>query len=372
MFINRIKITAKDYSTKLSKSLKFYKGDSIHLSFALSTDAITEINSEVVNGYLPLDNDILQCYVLVEGDAVSGTIIENNEILFHLDSYYTREVCQKRIQLVITETVENSQTEVFHSPPFLLEIAEPLGNWKVQGTEAVVDGAWADVDYVALEDDISTTSENSNLYPWRPGDLITSVRLNAMQDAILNLMYEPISISSMVLSRTTAEKGEVISSLQLTWGYNKDIIEQFLNSNPLNNSLRNLVFNNVSSNTTYTLMASDEKTTATKSVSISFLNGRYSGVSEEKVYDSDFILSLDKQLTTSLKAKFTVSPSVGEYIYYCIPTSFGTPTFSVGGFVGGFEKVATIDFENKFGYIEEYNIYKSANSNLGNTVVEVS
>ena len=54
-----------------------------------------------------------------------------------------------------------------------------------------------------------------------------------------------------------------------------------------------------------------------------------------------------------------------------VPTRFGVPKFTVGGFEGGFSLVATIDFTNSSNYTEPYNIYKSENSNLGNTTVNV-
>ena len=68
---------------------------------------------------------------------------------------------------------------------------------------------------------------------------------------------------------------------------------------------------------------------------------------------------------------FNVSCGDGQYVYFAIPTRFGTPTFSVGGFSGGFVKVSTLDFTNKFGYTEPYDIWKSENSNLGKITVVV-
>ena len=62
----------------------------------------------------------------------------------------------------------------------------------------------------------------------------------------------------------------------------------------------------------------------------------------------------------------------GQYIFYCVPASFGSCSFKVGGFEGGFNKVDTIQFTNASGYTESYDIYKSTNSNLGNTTVVVS
>ena len=91
----------------------------------------------------------------------------------------------------------------------------------------------------------------------------------------------------------------------------------------------------------------------------------------EDTYNSEFILSLNKQLASSKNTTFTTNCGDSQYIYFAIPSRFGTPTFSVGGFVGGFVKAATIDFPNYSGYTEKYDIYRSNNPSLGNKTVTV-
>ena len=128
---------------------------------------------------------------------------------------------------------------------------------------------------------------------------------------------------------------------------------------------------NIKSNKTYTLKATDERDAeATKTTAISFLNGVYWGVAEDKSsFDSAFILSLTKGLQGSKAKTFTVTAGALQHIYYAIPSRYGTPSFKVGGFEGGFAKVATIEFTNASGYAENYDIYKSDNPGLGNTTV---
>ena len=63
--------------------------------------------------------------------------------------------------------------------------------------------------------------------------------------------------------------------------------------------------------------------------------------------------------------------NVNEYIYFCIPVKWDTPTFNVGGFDGGFFKVAEINFTNKSGYTEPYSIWRSDNHSLGSQSVTV-
>ena len=85
----------------------------------------------------------------------------------------------------------------------------------------------------------------------------------------------------------------------------------------------------------------------------------------------DFVKGLQKALTGSKSRDFTVNATEGQYIYYAIPTRFGTPAFFVGGFEGGFAKLKTFDFTNASGYKESYDVYRSDNASLGSTKVTV-
>ena len=101
-------------------------------------------------------------------------------------------------------------------------------------------------------------------------------------------------------------------------------------------------------------------------------SSKFSGVSSSNIYDSDFIKTLSKELSSSKGKTFTVDCGEGQFIFYCVPTRFGSCSFKVGGFEGGFNKVSTIQYTNSSGYTENYDVYKSSNSNLGNTTVVVS
>ena len=185
------------------------------------------------------------------------------------------------------------------------------------------------------------------------------------------LLYVPVS-ANISLSKSTAELGEVVSGLVVTWSYNKDIVSQKFNDVEIDIADRTYTeTEDITSDTTYKVEGNDGKRNVVKSATIKFLNGKYYGVAEEGVYDNDFIKSLTKVLTENKNGNFTVNCGENEFIYFCIPTRFGTPRFSVGGFEGGFFKVDTIEFTNNFGYSENYDIYRSDNSSLGNTTVNV-
>jgi hypothetical protein len=198
-------------------------------------------------------------------------------------------------------------------------------------------------------------------------------KLKAHQEALDELLYVPLTINLTSNIQTTLEIGTTINSVVFNWSYNKDIVSQKFNNQALEASLRTYTYNlPFNSNKSFKLEANDGKGDFNKSISFNFLNGRYWGVSSSNIYNSDFIKTLSKELSSSKGKTFTVNCGEGQFIFYCVPTRFGNCSFKVGGFEGGFNKVNTIEFTNASGYVESYDIYKSTNSNLGNTTVVVS
>ena len=89
--------------------------------------------------------------------------------------------------------------------------------------------------------------------------------------------------------------------------------------------------------------------------------------------DKAFVAGLTKVLSgLHVPARSMVTAGEGEFIYYAIPHRLGTPSFTVGGFEGGFSLLKTFDYENPAGYTESYDVYKSTNANLGATKVVIA
>lgn len=378
--LNKLEING--YRATTSNKLKFYKGDRLKLSFLIANSLISEIHSEeVVDGILPISENI-QALMIIKDKKVVGTIIEDNKIVFDFKPEY-QEVGINEFQLVIIEINDTGEKEILHTPPFNIEVAEPIGSYEDIGVgdeEAKVDYAIVGKSRVAKEVSVyAEIDESYQMTVWKTGDLITAAKLNNIEQALLDhtkkldeLLYKAITINTFSISKSTAELGERLIGLILNWSYNKIPTYQKLDNVLIDNELRKYtVEKEISSNTSFKLEVSDGKTTVSKTATINFYNGRYYGVSDSEIYDSDFILSLNKTLTNSRACNFTVNCGPGQYIFFAIPTRFGTPTFTVGGFTGGFIKAQTLDFENKFGYVESYDIWKSENSNLGNITVVV-
>ena len=185
-------------------------------------------------------------------------------------------------------------------------------------------------------------------------------------------IQNPFDISSISVAPNISQMGSTVSA-KLTWNYTHSTIKsQTINNEAIENTLRTKTFTGVTTTTTYTLAAtSNSDIKKSKSATITFANGVYYGKSTTSTYDSALINSLTKQLSNSKGRTITVNAGAGEYIFYCIPSRLGACSFNVGGFDGGFSKVATIEFTNSDSYAENYDIYKSDNANLGNTNVTI-
>lgn len=196
--------------------------------------------------------------------------------------------------------------------------------------------------------------------------------------AILDdLLYVAIAITSFTSNIGNQEKGSIVNNVTLSWNYNKLPETLTLNNESLDVSTKSktLTNQNITSNKTWTLKATDSRgASSQKNVSISFLNGVYYGVgniTDSSGITNEFIQGLTKVLASSRNRTFTANAGSGQYIYYALPVSMGTPIFFVGGFEGGFDLLHTFNYTNKLGYSENYNVYKSTNSGLGTTSVEV-
>lgn len=199
--------------------------------------------------------------------------------------------------------------------------------------------------------------------------------------------FKPIRISSFSILPSQKEKGDVVSSVTLSWVLNKtlskdgEVLKLF---NPYTNETINLT-DQAKTNTTgstnsiavtidkdnnksWKLTAIDDRgneSSLTKTVS--FLDRIYYGVSSiPDSYNSDFVKSLGKNYLSSTKVNITnVTAVYNEYIYYCLPTRYGTCTFTVGTLSGGFEEVSSnVEYTNGT-HKETYRIYRSVNANLG-------
>lgn len=228
-------------------------------------------------------------------------------------------------------------------------------------------------DYVepTVDKELSTSSTNA------VENKAIATKFEDIDAKIADLMYTAINITSFSNTVNVAEMGATVDNVTLNWDYNKvpkTLTLDGVSVTPKDKS-KALTAQGIKTNKSFTLRAVDERNaTSTKTTSITFYNGIYYGAKTAVAdIDSAFILGLTKKLQGSKATTFSANANGADsYIYYAVPTRYGTCGFNVGGFDGGFSKVSTIEFTNASGYKESYDVYKSDNANLGQTTVKVS
>ena len=207
-------------------------------------------------------------------------------------------------------------------------------------------------------------------------------RFAAIEQSIADILYEKIAFTAFRILPSVAEIGDTVSTLTFSWVLNKEPAGLIIDGEEMENeSLLEGTFIRAfassegaagyTEDTIFSAEATDERgATATKSAKLYFYNGVYYGAgAEPEEIDTSF---LTKVLTVTRKRSFTAEAGEGEYLWYVLPVRLGECSFKVGGFEGGFELYATVDYTNSFDYTEPYYIYRSTNAGLGETTVEVS
>ena len=410
MLTKTTKIVVKDYTITLDTPLRFYKEDSLLLYFKIEEfGLVVQDTGATTYSTAPLFPE--RAFLFVETpdntDSIEAVTIDGNSVCFELTAKYTINLGKSRMQIVLLD--EESRKAL---PPFEFEVQPIIYDGNIEEVEPQYDGLSTEDNIALLSETgmlldstdpvygikISALNETTDFNGYIPivqegvtKKISSSSIMTAMDEkfaytnpisesitdyksALDYLLYYDLTISlNSNQSQTVLEMGSVISSITFTWSYNKNILSQVFNGIPLSLSLRSYTYSTeLSSNKTFNLIATDERKSFSKSISFYFRYGRYWGVSTSPTLDGRGILGLSKELSTGKGKTFTVNADTNQYIYYCYPSSWGTSTFSVGGFVGGFELLGTIDFTNIKGNTTSYYVYRSSNHSLGNTTVTVS
>lgn len=202
-----------------------------------------------------------------------------------------------------------------------------------------------------------------------------------------DLIYTKISLSAAINIGTSAsgsagtcyaEKGSSVS-VTVKWTCSRSIgsaipttvtidgVSQTINSNT-----GTATFNNVSANKTYAVVATDQKSTVSANCSVSFVNRVFYGVATEATFNNTFFNSLDSAVKSSRGTTFSGNASTGQYFWFCIPATYGTPKFTWNGSSsGGFILAGTGTYTNG-SESTTYNVYRSTNPALGSNSIAVS
>lgn len=148
--------------------------------------------------------------------------------------------------------------------------------------------------------------------------------------------------------------GDGPTDVKVTWEYRKDVTEQSINDIPLAADVRTYLFSGVTTAMVITLKYKYEDTTATRAVTFDIKYPNYYGTSPDYT-----------KCQKTIDNVFTVTAKTNEYIYAMIPNGSNT-VLGVSSMIGGFKQLGTQEI---FGNL--YYIFKSANTGLGETTVEI-
>jgi hypothetical protein len=153
-------------------------------------------------------------------------------------------------------------------------------------------------------------------------------------------------------------------------GYSKTIAEVDRFSFSSDNEYQKIAFDE---NVVFTLTAMHHGVTRTATHTITWGQKLYWGIGPAGYStENDIKNNLDGYLTNTIDAEFTVTAGPTDKIYFACRSGYGTATFTVGGFDGGFTLTNTISLTNTYGFTESYDLYESDSLGLGTTTVTVS
>jgi hypothetical protein len=206
------------------------------------------------------------------------------------------------------------------------------------------------------------------------------VQTNLYQDDILPPFYISITGPSMMeVNQTLIEpvfyatyNFEPPTSIYLTDsdGYSKtiDIVDRHeFNSD---HTFQKLIFGDY---VTFTLTATHHEVTKSVTHNVFWGQKTYWGVGPTgytSAADIDGYLS--GHITNVLASSFTLTAGIIEKIYFACRTAYGVPILSIDGVDGGFTLISnSIALTNDYGFLENYSLYESNDSNLGTTTITV-
>lgn len=201
--------------------------------------------------------------------------------------------------------------------------------------------------------------------------------LQTLNDKVTGIATSKVKISSFTCNPLVAELGQVINSVILTWETNNKKITKIVldeeNIDPEEYQITKPL-KNITTNKTFTLtVTADDGETATRTVELPFENAVYWGTAENSDITSDFIKGLEgKRLQNNRFLGFTTVVQNSKFIYVAYPSRFGSANFKYSdGQYAEFDFAKRISFENAYGYIEEYYVYRSRYIQIGQTTIEI-
>lgn len=208
----------------------------------------------------------------------------------------------------------------------------------------------------------------------------------ASRPILASYIVAAFDITGFSTSMTTREVGQAATTPAFTATFNRTPTAATLTNNsdaesknvvgtPTSFSSSNTFTSSTNNaSVTFTLTASEGGNTDTATTSVAWRPRVYYGATAVVVDTEVEIEALaSSALASSRAATLSLTAGSGEYLFYAFPSSYGTPTFTVGGFSGGFSLVASaVSVTNAYGVTQNYDVWRSDNPNLGSVSVVVT
>lgn len=184
----------------------------------------------------------------------------------------------------------------------------------------------------------------------------------------------PVSILSFTNSPGAVEIGSTVANDTLSWTLQGTPTSQSLDNGIGAVPVGTLFYVDTGPWTvdlTWTLTVSDGTNTDTATTTLYFLPKIYWGANAATTLATDAdVIALSSQLAFNFITSQVITCSA-QYIYFAIPTAYGTPNFNVNGLLNTAWTLVTRAFTNASGYTQSYDIYRSDNLLTGTYVVSL-
>lgn len=194
-----------------------------------------------------------------------------------------------------------------------------------------------------------------------------------VQEALDSLLYVNPKINFFDNGFGIVEKGAVLETVDLQWGFNKPMVSASINlgiGDVSGLEYYEHVDQNITQNRTYTLTASDGTNSVSRNTTITFKNKMYWGTSPISDLNTINLLNLQRNKFADGRAIIDSINGDGKYIYVAFPATFGVPQWVVNGFAFTALDFVIRPFTNSLDFTENYYIGRLSTVQFGVLTIE--
>lgn len=220
---------------------------------------------------------------------------------------------------------------------------------------------------------IGATANDGTGDPLRNAMSKVNNNFTELYDLVNGLLYQAPVAELTLTSPSIYEVGSTVTSLAFTWDYGGvAVTTQTLTGTTLQPADRTKTITglSVTTNTTYTLTATDGTTPTSDTVTIQFQRKKYFGTSTLTNLTSAEVIALSGSEFGTTPSKTAVYDCTGgKYPYYCYPTSFGAlSNVTVGGLAFSDYTTSTVSVTNASGSTTNYYVIRFNGIQTGSNI----